>query len=215
MIRFSHLFAATALVFVSANASAAVVTIDLSGAATGTLINGVGGDFAQTFAGQTVNGSGVNGAPTNPLTLAPAGTIDVAFFNPGVSAASNSLLSQPGNAAPLSLLLDSDADSIEFTAGFFDSGSVTADFYSASGSLLGSRSFSGSGYQVFSANGLGNFRGLTFRDNNDGAGLRFMNFSYNSVEARVPEPATWGLMILGFGLAGAAVRRTATKVAYA
>jgi hypothetical protein len=215
MTRFSDLLAASALVFVSASASAAVVNIDLSGAATGTLINGVGGDFAQTFAGQTVNGAGIDGAPTNPLTLAAAGEITVAFFNPGVSPASNSLLSQPGNAAPLSLLLDSNADSIEFTAGFFDSGSVTADFFTANGTLLGSRTFSGSGYQVFSASGLGTFRGLTFRDNNDGAGLRFMNFSYNTVDARVPEPATWGLMILGFGLAGAAVRRTSVKVAYA
>jgi hypothetical protein len=216
MTRFSYLLAASALVFVSASASAAVVNIDLSGAASGTLINGVGGDFAQTFAGQTVNGAGIDGAPTNPLTLAPAGEITVAFFNPGVSPASNSLLSQPGNAAPLSLLLDSDADSITFTAGFFNGGSVTADFFSNNGTLVGSQTFSaGSGYSVFTANAVGVFRGLTFRDNNDGAGLRFMNFSYNTVDARVPEPATWGLMILGFGLAGAAVRRTSVKVAYA
>ena len=31
----------------------------------------------------------------------------------------------------------------------------------------------------------------------------------------VPEPATWGMMILGFGAVGATLRRRSTKVAYA
>jgi hypothetical protein len=29
-----------------------------------------------------------------------------------------------------------------------------------------------------------------------------------AIDARVPEPATWAMMIAGFGLAGAAVRRS-------
>jgi hypothetical protein len=32
-------------------------------------------------------------------------------------------------------------------------------------------------------------------------------FSLNSLSAAVPEPATWGMMIMGFGLAGAVLRR--------
>ena len=32
--------------------------------------------------------------------------------------------------------------------------------------------------------------------------------------AAVPEPATWAMMIAGFGLAGAALRRRAPKVTY-
>ena len=32
--------------------------------------------------------------------------------------------------------------------------------------------------------------------------------------AAVPEPATWAMMIAGFGLAGAAMRRRAPKVSY-
>ncbi|MBN8808384.1 MAG: PEP-CTERM sorting domain-containing protein [Sphingomonas sp.] len=35
------------------------------------------------------------------------------------------------------------------------------------------------------------------------------------VTAAVPEPATWGMMILGFGLMGAALRRRKTSVAFA
>ena len=101
-------------------AAAANVNINLAGAATGTIVTGVGASFAQRFAGQTVSGIGITGSPTNPLTLQAAGTIAVAFFNPGVSAASDSLLSQPGNAAPLSILLGSDADSFNWTMGSGD-----------------------------------------------------------------------------------------------
>ena len=36
-----------------------------------------------------------------------------------------------------------------------------------------------------------------------------------SLTAAVPEPASWAMMIAGFGLAGAAARRRATKVTYA
>jgi len=43
-------------------------------------------------------------------------------------------------------------------------------------------------------------------------GFRFDNsepeFSYTVQQGGVPEPATWGLMILGFGMVGAAYRRT-------
>lgn len=37
-------------------------------------------------------------------------------------------------------------------------------------------------------------------------------FSYTVQQNGVPEPATWGLMILGFGLVGAAYRRTNSMV---
>ncbi|WP_425228639.1 PEPxxWA-CTERM sorting domain-containing protein [Sphingomonas sp.] len=40
-------------------------------------------------------------------------------------------------------------------------------------------------------------------------------FEIDALAAAVPEPATWGLMILGFGLAGAALRVRRRKVAFA
>ena len=41
------------------------------------------------------------------------------------------------------------------------------------------------------------------------------NYGYPAVTGGVPEPATWALFILGFGLVGAAMRRRQTRLAYA
>jgi len=40
-------------------------------------------------------------------------------------------------------------------------------------------------------------------------------FRSATVTGAVPEPATWAMMIAGFGLVGGAMRRRSTKVAYA
>ena len=184
----------------------------LQTAVSGSTVTGVGASFAQRFAGQTVSGIGITGSRTNPLTLQAAGQIAVTFFDPGVSAASNSLLSQPGNAAPLSILLGSDANSFNWTMGFGDGGSVTADFFSLAGALVFTQTFSGlSGYANFALAGLPTYHGITFKDNNDPAGLRFQNMSYNAVA--VPEPSTWAMMAAGLAVAGAlsARRRTAAS----
>jgi hypothetical protein len=195
----------------SVSAQAATVNIDLSGATTGAQINAPGGSFAQTFAGQSVvGGNGISGSPTGPLSLAPSGSIMVAFWDPGVSPASNSLLSQPDNAAPLSILFDSLADSLTFTMGSAEAGStVKVVSFAANGSVLGSTQITMlSGYNIYNLNGLGNFKGLTFFDNNDSSGVRYQNFSYNSVVGGgVPEPAAWAMMLAGFGMVGAAMRR--------
>jgi hypothetical protein len=211
-IKTTYVFAsvATALLLGVAPASAAIVNIDLAGAVSGTSIVGSGGSFAQTFAGQTVSGTDVIGSPSGPLTLAPSGYIEVASWNPGVSPLSNSLLPQPENSAPLSLLLNSLADSLTWTMGYGNGGSISVDLFGAGGNLINTASFSElSGYNVFNISGLGTFAGLTFRSNTDPAGLRFQNFSYNSVESvsPVPEPETYAMLLVGLGLIGFMARR--------
>jgi hypothetical protein len=177
------------------------VNVDLSGAVTGTVINAPGASFAQTFAGQTVVGTGLSGTPTGPLSLLASGSLTVAFWDPVVSAASNSILPQPGNSAPLAVLLDQAADSIGWTMGSADGGSVKIDFFSASGTLVNSVTQAlSSGYNVYNFSGLGTFKGLSIYDNNDPAGLRFQNFTYNAVgDGRVPDSGS-SLALLGVGL---------------
>ena len=118
-----NIVAIVSLFSLAVGTQAATVNIDLSGATSGTNINGMGANFSQRFDGQAVVGFGLSGTPNNPLALAPGGSISVAFFNPGVSAASNSLLSQPSNSGPLAILLDSNADSFAWTMGFSDADS--------------------------------------------------------------------------------------------
>ena len=56
---------------------------------------------------------------------------------------------------------------------------------------------------------------LTFVTHNDGgpAGLRVEVAGTADLAGTVPEPATWGLMIAGFGMVGFAARRRTTSVA--
>ena len=60
----------------------------------------------------------------------------------------------------------------------------------------------------------------SYRVNTQGAGLLTgpVIASSSAIAAAAPEPAIWGMMILGFGLAGAALRRrrqVTTRVSYA
>jgi hypothetical protein len=204
-------FISAGFVLFATSAFAANVNVDLSGATTGTLIDGVGASFAETFAGQTVTGgSGISGSPTNPLTLAPSGTLDVAFWDPGVSPASNSILPEPDNQGPLSILLASNANSITWTMGSADGGDpISVYLFSSTGALVSSQVITLlAGYDVYSLSGLGAFRGLTIFNDVDGSGLRFQNFSYNAAGS-APEPSTWAMLVVGFaGLGFTAFRRS-------
>ena len=63
------------------------------------------------------------------------------------------------------------------------------------------------GYQLLGANGIFTSQGgplnLVYWDSNNGDNFGAITFDITAV----PEPATWGMMILGMGLIGAFVRR--------
>ncbi|WP_103333053.1 hypothetical protein [Pseudotabrizicola formosa] len=205
--------AALFLVASTAVGSAATVNVDLSGAVSGTLITAPGASFAGTFDGQTIVGTtGISGTPTGPLSLVASNFLTVAAFNPGVSPASRSILPQPNNQGPLSILLDSIASSITFTAGSADGGSISIAFFAANGALLDSFTQAlGSGYAIYTLAAASPFAGLTIFNNTDPAGLRFQNFSYETGPAAVvPLPAGGLLLVTGVGMLLAARRRRGT-----
>ena len=187
-----------ALALATSPAQAATVVVDLSGATTGTTVTGDGASFAQGFS-------------FGPLALAPSGSITVAAFDPpGPIPGGNSLLSQPGNSAPLAMLLDGGAiaNSITLTVGSFSNGTVDAIGYDTMGNVTGMETFGNvNGYDNFTLSSLGNFAGVLFTNISDPAGVRFQNISYETVMGgAVPEPATWAMMLLGFFGLGAAMR---------
>lgn len=66
-------------------------------------------------------------------------------------------------------------------------------------------------YAVSSANGISGFDIIGYADGN----VSIDNVSVKTAAAAVPEPATWMMMIGGFGVVGAAMRRRRTTVRFA
>lgn len=93
---------------------------------------------------------------------------------------------------------------------FFDRAGATIGSFTIAQSPQVSAYFTPIGYQtvsVTSTNGIGGFSFATLAQG---------NVIVDNIEASaVPEPATWGLMILGFGLAGASMRRRSATVRFA
>jgi PEP-CTERM motif len=94
--------------------------------------------------------------------------------------------------------------------GLWSQNGISAPF----GSLVGEI---GGVYQLLGANfsgaawGTGNLN-LFYWDSNNGDNTGRITFDATLAQSAVPEPASWALMILGFGLAGAALRSRKPRV---
>ena len=124
-----------------------------------------------------------------------------------------------------------DAFNVAFsTTGVFGPGAMltpvaTDQFYNLSGraaTLMGGKGFSGdqSGRAVYDLSALaGQVVDIRFQFASDYAayqrGVQFDNLLVTgTMPSAVPEPATWAMMIMGFGLAGTAIRSRRRRLAF-
>lgn len=180
-------------------------------------LSGVG--IGERFDGQTLTAAGnfdqLGGAPVGDLTLL-AGTPghNLAFFQSpaglvlsGIGTTGFPDFDAIGEGA-VALLFGSDQSEFGFRLAGGHGGTANVDFFRSDGSLIQSfmlGSLPLTATYGFSRDGsLADIRGISIW-NNDFTGIGLAGFRHN-VQS-VPEPSTWAMMIAGFGLAGAAVRR--------
>ncbi len=184
-----------------------------------TLLLDVGSDALKTDASGQITSGGPTDAQIMEQGLDPAAII-YSILNVGVSCNTNFLTmcgtgaytlnfnyGAPSFIAPQNLDLQPGSVS-HWLIGSFDpvGGNAPAGSY-----FLGSAGF---GYQFSADNLTYKFSGLANTCNPEAPGCAFTR-DVVAVNAAVPEPATWAMMILGFGLVGWAARRRRARVAFA
>ena len=214
------------------------VTFDdvAGGAAPGTNYDGVffsnGVGFAERFVGQTLSSNGnfdvLGGAPSGGgLTLQPgaAGQNLNVFVNGGTNVLTGlGPVGFPGFDAigegSFAALFSTGQSQFGFQLVGGNNGNASVSFFAQDGSLIDMITLSNlaDAFYGFSRDGgLNDIYGISIY-NDDAAGIGFDNlkFDVRSVGGMVPEPATWALLILGFGAVGGAMRRRTTlAVSYA
>ena len=197
------------------------------GAAPGTnydsllVVNGVA--MGERFSGQTVTPSGnfdqLGGSPTGPLTLLPgvAGhNLDV-FQSPGGAVLSGiGTLGFPENDAigegAVSFLFATDQSEFGFRLAGGNGGNAYVSFFRSDGSLIDSFTLNNlpliAAFGFSREGGIHDIRGVSiWNDDVTGFGIPVVRYDVSSV----PEPASWGLMLCGFGAVGFALRRRRSR----
>jgi hypothetical protein len=188
--------------------------------------------FGGYFTGQSLSGNAgvdcpgaaasacVVGSPTGPLSLAP-GAPATFITTDGANPTSPVLSGSPRFNGPIAVLFDTDQYGVGFDAGFFDAvGSTGITAFDRAGNLLGTVTNTGTGIEflgLITDNNTASIAGV-FLDlvGSEPAGFAIDNLRFGLpgqvVNPGVPEPASWAMLIAGFGLTGAAMRRRRTPV---
>lgn len=156
----------------------------------------------------------VVGTPTGPLAL-DAAAPDTRIVTDGAAPNSPVLSGSPTFNGPIAVLFSVDQYGVGFDAGFFNAvGSTGITAFARDGTLLGTVSNTGLGIEFLGlvSTGPKQIAGVFL----DLVGAEPAGFAIDSLRfglrgqvnpGVIPEPATWAMMIAGFGLVGAAVRR--------
>ena len=182
------------------------------------VVDGVG--FGEHFEGQTVSPNGnfdqVSGSPSGALNLEPGapGQNLAALQSPagivlsGIGTSGYPVFDAIGEGA-VSLLFSTDQSEFGFILAGGHGGNAYISFFRGDGSLIQALTLGSlplvSRFGFTRTGGVHDIRGLTIW-NDDPTGFGLTGFRHD-VASAVPEPGTWAMMLLGFGLVGTMVRR--------
>lgn len=226
-MKFVRLAAAAAALAWGSTAGAVVVNwADLTQTNGSTFANGTIAVNSTTNVGVSVTGAGFSFVQTNgginywvpstgylngSVSNAPTGSDIVAFnqgglktitFSQAVSDVYLALISWQGNAG----VFDQPFEVISEGCGYWGCGTFTN---------VTSTSFVGSGEVHGIIRFTGNFTSVTFTDLTENWHGIQIGIAGLATPTGVPEPMTWAMMIAGFGMIGAAMRRRAETLATA
>lgn len=219
-----------ALVAVPAAASAAITTFDdrtaftaaIGGPSTTESFSNCGGSTVTLGGGVSLSSSSLGpcSAIADGVTFTPNGELYIA--GPGQSANPTTALGvNTPSGGTVTVLFDSAVDAFgvdlfqNFGGGSQGGGPATFRFtlHTVGGGV--------SNFDTLGTPGAGEFFGFTFTSpllekiviSQDGGFAVIDDVTFSSGGAVVPEPATWAMMILGFGAAGSMIRRRRTAIA--
>lgn len=183
--------------------------------------------FGGYFTGQSLSGNpGVDcpgaaasacvvGNPTGALSL--DGASPVTFITgDGANPTSPVLSGSPTFNGPIAVLFDSDQSGVGFDGGFFNAaGSTAITAFDRAGNRLGSVSNTGLGIEflgLVTSDGAPQIAGVFLElVGPEPAGFAIDNLRFGErgqvVVPGIPEPTSWAMLIAGFGLTGAVLRR--------
>ena len=209
-----------------------VAGADFPGLVYDNLFTSGGAVFGERFKGQALSFATdpVTGAPTDVLSGGATGPLTLVAGLPSQNQAiyrysqNNSLV--PCSAltcghphgygeGSFAVLFSGPVSYFGFEELFTDSFAATStlDFFNTAGGLIQRVTVSAGGSFGFArAGGVKDIAGVSVYTGDPG-GLGYDNLVYDAVAAGVPEPATWALLIAGFGLVGGALRRRARSAA--
>lgn len=155
------------------------------------------------------------GNPTGPLSL-DAASPNTFITGDGANPTSPVLSGNPIFNGGIAILFDVDLAGVGFDGGFFDAANSTGiTAFARDGTLLGTVTNTGTGIEflgLVTSDGTAQIAGV-FLDlvGSEPAGFAIDNLRFGRAGEvtipGIPEPATWAMMIAGFGMVGAAMRR--------
>jgi hypothetical protein len=201
------------------------------GAAPGTnydstlVVNGVA--IGERFAGQAVTALGnfdqLGGSPSGPLTILagdPGHNLNVFQSPAGPVLSGVGTLGFPANDAigegAVSFLFATNQSEFGFSLAGGNGGNAYVSLFRQDGSLISSFTLGSlpviASFGFSRDGGVHDIHGVSiWNDDVTGFGIRAIRYDVSSV----PEPASWAMMLFGFGAAGLALRRRGSRAASA